>query len=95
MGGTQIFVVGMLTLRPQSMFQLGDCFFFFFKILSVSNAVQCLEFGVSVLILNFSSVQFSHSVMSTSLQSHGLQHARPRYPSPVPSVYSKSYPLSQ
>lgn len=30
MVGTQIFVVGMLTLKPQSMFQLGDCFVLFF-----------------------------------------------------------------
>ena len=35
-----------------------------------------------------SSVQFSHSVVSKSLQPHGLQHARPRCPSPTPRVYS-------
>ena len=35
----------------------------------------------------FSSVQFSRSVMSDSLQSHGLQHARPPCPSPTPGVY--------
>ena len=34
----------------------------------------------------FSSVQFSHSVMSDSLRPHGLQHARPPYPSPTPEV---------
>ena len=43
----------------------------------------------------FSSVQFSHSVMSASLQSHGLQHARPPCPSPTPGVYSNSCPLTQ
>ena len=42
-----------------------------------------------------SSVQFSHSVMSNSLQPHELQHARPPYPSPTPRVYSNSYLLSQ
>ena len=31
-----------------------------------------------------SSVQFSHSVMSNSLQPHELQHARPPCPSPTP-----------
>ena len=31
-----------------------------------------------------SSVQFSHSVMSDSLQPHELQHARPPCPSPTP-----------
>ena len=32
--------------------------------------------------------------MSDSLQSHGLQHARPPCPSPTPRVYSNSCPLS-
>ena len=43
----------------------------------------------------FSSVQFSCSVMSDSLWPHGLQHARPPCPSPTPGVYSNSCPLSQ
>ena len=34
-------------------------------------------------ILVFSSVQFSRSVLSDSLQPHGLQHARPPCPSPL------------
>ena len=34
-----------------------------------------------------SSVQFSRSVMSNSLWSHELQHARPPCPSPTPGVY--------
>ena len=40
------------------------------------------------------SVQFSPSVMSDSLQPHGLQHTRPPCLSPTPEVYSESYPLS-
>ena len=40
------------------------------------------------------SVQFSHSVASDSLQSHGLQHARPPYPSPTLRVYSNLRTLS-
>ena len=43
----------------------------------------------------FSSVQFSHSVVSDSLWPHELQHARPPYPSQTPGVYSKSCPSSQ
>ena len=39
--------------------------------------------------------QFSHSVMSDSLQPHGLQHTRPPCLSPTPGVYSNSCPLSQ
>ena len=42
-----------------------------------------------------SSVQFSHSVMSDSLQPHELQHARLPCPSPTPRVHSNSCPLSQ
>ena len=43
----------------------------------------------------FSSVQFSHSVMSDSLRPHELQHARPPCPSPTPRVKSNSHPPSQ
>ena len=43
----------------------------------------------------FSSVQFSCSVMSDSLQPHELQHARPPCPSPTPGVPSDSHPSSQ
>ena len=35
----------------------------------------------------FSSVQFSHSVMSDSLRPHESQHARPPCPSPTPGVH--------
>ena len=41
-----------------------------------------------------SSIQFSYSVMSSSLWPHGLQHARPPCPSPTPGVYSNSCPSS-
>ena len=41
-----------------------------------------------------SSVQFSLSVMSDSLQHHESQHARPQCPSPNPGVHWDSYPSS-
>ena len=41
------------------------------------------------------SVQFSHSVVSDSLQPHILQHISPPCPSPTPGVYWNSCPLSQ
>ena len=44
--------------------------------------------------VQFSSVQFSCSVMSDSLRPQGPQHTRPPYPSPTPRVYSDSHPLS-
>ena len=41
------------------------------------------------------SVQFSISVMSDSLQLHGLQNARSPCSSPTPRIYSDSCPLSK
>ena len=41
---------------------------------------------------NFSSVQFSHAVMSDSLWPHELQHSRLPCPSPTPRAYSNSCP---
>ena len=43
----------------------------------------------------FSSVQFSLSVVSDSLQPLELQHARTPCPSPIPEVHSNSHPSSQ
>ena len=39
-------------------------------------------------------VQFNCSVVSNSLQPHGLKHARPLGQSPTPRVHSNSCPLS-
>ena len=64
-------------------------FFIIQKYLSVWNIF--IFFFCSVI----SSVQFSHSVISDSLWSHGLQHARPPCSSPTPRVYPNSCPLSQ
>ena len=54
---------------------------------------------VYVYICSFSnifplSVQFSHSVVSDSLQPHESQHTRPPCLSPTPGVHSNSCPLS-
>ena len=57
----------------------------------VSNILQ----NKSYLIFQFSSVQFSRSVVSDCLQPHDLQHARPPCLSPTPRVHSNSCPLSQ
>ena len=51
-------------------------------------------YGVNPSV-QFSSVQFSCSVMSDSLWPHELQHARPPSPSPNPGVYPNPCPLSQ
>ena len=55
----------------------------------------CMRICVCVgwLSLLFSSVQFSHSVVSDPLRPHESQHARPPCPSPTPRVHSNSRPL--
>ena len=45
--------------------------------------------------VQFSSVQFSRSVVSDSLRPHELQHARPPCPSPTPGVHSDWHPFSR
>ena len=47
------------------------------------------------VIWGFSSVQFSHSVVSDCLWPHESQHARPPCPSPTPGVHPDSHPSSQ
>ena len=50
---------------------------------------------LSVTISDHSSVQFSRSVMSDSLQTYGLQHTRSPCPLVTAGAYSNSCPLSQ
>ena len=45
--------------------------------------------------VQFSSVQFSRSVVSDSSRPHESQHARPPCPSPTPGVNSNSRPSSR
>ena len=52
------------------------------------------EWFLTATYLQFFS-QFSHSVMSNSLQLLRQQHARPPCPSPTPGVYPNSCPLNQ
>ena len=52
------------------------------------------KFPLAIYFTYMCSVQFSHSVLSNSLQPHGLQYARLFCPSPTPRAYSNSCPLS-
>ena len=69
--------------------------------LAFSHRVQkpvlyiCVSFAVSHIGLLFSSVQFSRSVMSDSLQPCEPQRTRPPCPSPTPGVHRDSRPSSQ
>ena len=57
--------------------------------------LQSFELEIFKSLSIFSSVQFSCSVVSDSLQPHELQNARPPCPSPSLRVHSDSRPLSQ
>ena len=61
------------------------------------RANKTILFWVSnvLLLIQFSSVQFSRSVVSDSLWPHGLQHAGPPCPSPTPGVHSNSHQSSR
>ena len=55
-------------------------------------------YGVAMILSTFSctySVQFICSVVSNSLQSHELKHARLPYPSPTPRACSNSCPSNR
>ena len=57
-----------------------------------NESVLCIRWPS---IFRFSSVQFSHSVVSDSLWPHESQHSRPPCPSPTPGVHSDSCPSNQ
>ena len=54
-----------------------------------------MVWGINIYVCQFSSVQFSPSVMSDPLWPHEPQHARPPCQSPSPEVHSNSHPSSQ
>ena len=67
-----------------------------------SLAIQWLRLGTFTIdrskipqAIQFSSVQFSPSVVSDCLRHHESQHARPPCPSPTPRVHSNSGPSSR
>ena len=53
-----------------------------------------LQYHQYVCIVQFSSVQFSQSVVSDSLRPHELQHTRPLCPLPTPGVHPNPCPSS-
>ena len=78
--------------RPRSWLPLEktDAVFLSHYVASLGRHHQRLE-----ILLLFSSVQFSCSVVSNSLWPHESQHARPPCPSPTPEVHSDSCPSSR
>ena len=62
--------------------------------------LDCSLYFIYIIFLSYTnlgvgSVQFSCSVVSSSLWPHELQHARPPCPSPTPGVHPNPCPLSQ
>ena len=88
-----------LLLEPTDSFSYSNTFLVLPK--SGSPKLQYLRPLIMLFVLwiltliQFSSIQFSHSVLSDSLRPHGLQHTRPPCPSPTPRVYSNSCLLSR
>ena len=66
----------------------SQCWIIFFK----KRLHNDITLNLKILTINslqgFNSVQFSHSVVSDSLQPHGLQHTRPPYLSSTPRNYT-------
>ena len=56
---------------------------------------QTKRSAASAILLLVQFSQFSCSVISNSLQPHGLQHTRFHCPSPIPRACSNSCPLSR
>ena len=59
------------------------------------NHQQKFQVCLSLWIFHKQRIQFSCSVVSNSLQHHGLQHTRLPCPSPNPGAYSNPCPSSQ
>ena len=74
---------------------LNPHYIFYISLVCITT-FECL---VLILVapsgLSSCSIQFSHLVVSDSLQLNGLQHARIPCPSQTPRAYSDSCPLSQ
>ena len=79
--------------RKVDLFSLGCVASCISKIQIAKKTQEKLENLNKLSQKTFSSVQFSHSVMSNSLWPHEQQHARPPCPSPTPGVYPNPCPL--
>ena len=71
--------------------------FAFLWIVDIFGNLSQMWWGIGMTFIQLSpnpTVQFSHSVVSSSLWPHESQHARPPCPSPTPGVYPNGCPSS-
>ena len=76
----------------------GPVLEFLFSLIQLPHTtfqISDLSMNIPAVLSEFSSVQFSRSVVSDSLRPHESQHARPPSPSPTPGVHSDSCPSCQ
>ena len=66
-----------------------------FSVPFIKVALEWSTWSLVPKLSYISSVQFSHSVVSNSLQCHESQHTRPPCPSPTPGVHPNPHPSSQ
>ena len=75
---------------------ISGLYYIFHVPINLMPIPNCFDYCIFEIVLRLlSSVQFSHSVMSNYLQTHGLQHVRLPCSSPTPRIYSNSCPLSR
>ena len=98
------------TMNDDTCFSIFPSAFCIFSILDLTFLIGIGWYIIIILIWSFlvilniflsllgiyiyTSVQFSHPVVSDSLWPHKSKHARPPCPSPTPGVYSNSCPSS-
>ena len=96
---TEQFSVQLPPLPPRDMLSPEVACEYILLISLIQGRIINLSWRLSHLVLScsvqFSSVQFSCSVVSNSLRPHESQHARPPRPSSTPGIHSNSRPSSQ
>ena len=78
---------GSLKTLGHQIFFGGNLFFFLIYVYLEDNHFTMLCLFLPYISMNQPSVQFSRSVVSDSLRTHGPQRARPPCPSPTPRVH--------
>ena len=83
------------TLNPNGGSEISSDYFQNRQIYTLEDSSPVNLQWIQTKYIQFSSVQFSRSVVSDSLQPLEPQHARPPCPSPTPEIDPNPCPLSQ